>query len=80
VAFSDWLKGFGLIAIIDHGDGFMSLYASTDALLRAAGDWVEAGEVIALAGSSGGQAAPGVYFELRRDGRPVDPARWLKKK
>jgi septal ring factor EnvC (AmiA/AmiB activator) len=79
VAFSDWLKGFGLIAIIDHGDGFMSLYASTDALLRAAGDWVEAGEVIALAGSSGGQASPGVYFELRRDGRPVDPARWLKK-
>jgi septal ring factor EnvC (AmiA/AmiB activator) len=77
VAFSDWLKGFGLIAIIDHGDGYMSLYASTDALLRAAGDWVEAGEVIALAGSSGGQAAPGVYFELRRNGKPVDPARWL---
>jgi septal ring factor EnvC (AmiA/AmiB activator) len=80
VAFSDWLKGFGLIAIIDHGDGYMSLYASADALLRAAGDWVEAGEVVALAGSSGGQSAPGVYFELRRNGKPVDPVRWLLRK
>ncbi len=80
IAFADWLKGFGLIAIIDHGDGYMSLYASTDALLRAAGDWVEAGEVVALAGTSGGQTAAGLYFELRHKGKPVDPARWLQRR
>jgi len=80
IAFSDWLKGFGLISIIDHGDGYMSLYASTDALLRAAGDWVKAGDVIALAGSSGGQTDAGVYFELRRNGKPIDPAGWLSRR
>ncbi len=80
VAFADWLKGFGLIAIIDHGDGFMSLYAHNDALLRAAGDWVRAGEALAIAGTSGGQGAPSLYFELRRGGRPVDPVRWLQRK
>lgn len=79
VAFADWMKGFGLIAIIDHGDGYMSLYASNDALLREVGDWVQAGDVIASAGSSGGQQEAGVYFELRRAGRPVDPARWLRR-
>ena len=77
VAFADWLTGFGLILILDHGDGYMSLYASNDALIRAAGDWVKRGEVLAIAGSSGGQSASGVYFELRRNGRPVDPVRWL---
>jgi septal ring factor EnvC (AmiA/AmiB activator) len=77
VAFADWLTGFGLILILDHGDGYMSLYGSNDALVRAAGDWVKRGEVLAIAGSSGGQSAAGVYFELRRNGRPVDPVRWL---
>lgn len=79
VAFADWLKGFGLIAIVDHGDGYMSLYANNDALLRAAGDWVGAGETIAIAGTSGGSAGPSLYFELRRNGRPVDPVRWLRR-
>lgn len=79
VAFADWMKGYGLILIVEHGDGFMSLYAGVDALLADAGDWLEAGQPLALAGSSGGFAAAGVYFELRRAGRPLDPASWLQR-
>ena len=77
VAFADWLRGYGLIAIVDHGDGYMSLYAQNDALLAEAGAWVGAGEVLATVGSSGGQGRPALYFELRHEGRPVDPAAWL---
>lgn len=80
VAFADWMKGYGLIVIIDHGEGYMSLYAGNDALLRAAGDWVDAGEAIAAGGTSGGQSSPGLYFELRRHGSPIDPARWLRRR
>ncbi|KAA2284587.1 murein hydrolase activator EnvC family protein [Arenimonas fontis] len=78
VAFSDWLKGYGLLTIIDHGDGWMSLYAFNDALLKDVGDWVRAGEPVATVGSSGGQGRPALYFELRRDGRPQDPRPWLR--
>lgn len=77
VAYADWLRGFGLLMIIDHGDGFMSLYGHNQALYREVGDWVEAGHVIASTGDSGGQAATGLYFELRQDGKPVDPLKWL---
>lgn len=77
VAFADWLKGYGLIIILDHGDGYMSLYAYNDSLRREVGDWVAAGDVLAGAGSSGGQARPALYFELRRQGRPVDPRDWF---
>jgi murein hydrolase activator len=77
VAFADWLRGFGLMAIVDHGDGHMSLYAHADALFKNAGDWVEGGETIAAAGSSGGQDAAGVYFEIRVKGNPADPLGWL---
>ncbi|MGY6630638.1 MAG: murein hydrolase activator EnvC family protein [Wenzhouxiangella sp.] len=77
VAYADWLRGYGLILIIDHGEGFMSLYAHAEALLRDVGDWVRPGDVIATVGSSGGVPESGLYFELRRDGRPVDPAAWL---
>jgi murein hydrolase activator len=79
VAFADWMKGYGLLTIVDHGDGFLSLYAFNEALLREIGDWVGAGEALARAGSSGGQGAPGLYFELRRQGRPLDPKAWLKR-
>jgi septal ring factor EnvC (AmiA/AmiB activator) len=79
VAFADWMKGYGLLTIVDHGDGFLSLYAFNDALLREVGDWVSAGEALARAGSSGGQGAPGLYFELRRQGRPLDPKAWLRR-
>ncbi len=78
VAFADWMKGYGLLLIVDHGDGFMSLYAANESLLKGIGDWVRPGEPIATVGASGGQPLPGVYFELRQNGRPVDPARWLR--
>jgi septal ring factor EnvC (AmiA/AmiB activator) len=76
VAFSDWLQGFGFITIVDHGDGYMSLYAHSESLFKQAGDWVSAGDVIATAGDSGGQPQSGVYFEIRSRGKPIDPAQW----
>ncbi len=77
VAYADWLRGYGLLLIIDHGDGYMSLYAHNEALMRDVGDWVAPGERIALTGKSGGVGSASLYFELRQDGRPVDPAGWL---
>ena len=79
VAYADWLKGYGLLLILDHGGGYMSLYAFNDTLLKNAGDAVEAGEAIATLGSSGGQGRPALYFELRRDGQPQDPRSWLQR-
>lgn len=80
VAFSDWLQGFGFIIIVDHGDGYMSLYGHNESLLKQAGEWVVAGETIATAGDSGGQPQSGVYFEIRSRGKPVDPAKWCSAK
>jgi murein hydrolase activator len=77
VAFADWLKGYGLIVILDHGDGYMSLYAHNDSLLKEAGDWVARGEALAGVGTSGGQATPALYFELRLNGKPVNPRGWF---
>jgi len=77
VAYSDWLRGYGLIMIIDHGDGFMSLYGHNQALLADVGDWVSPGQAIALVGNSGGETESGVYFQLRRDGETINPARWI---
>lgn len=79
VAYSDWLRGYGLILIIDHGDGFMSLYGHNQALLADVGDWVQPGQAIALAGNSGGESDVGVYFQLRRDGETINPAGWLRR-
>src|SRR5690606_23594886 len=72
VVFSEWMTGYGLILIVDHGNGYMSLYAHNDALLRDVGQSVRKGETVARVGSSGGHGRPALYFELRRDGRPVD--------
>lgn len=77
VVFADWLKGYGLIVILDHGGGYMSLYAYNDNLRREVGDWVDAGDTLAGAGTSGGQSRPALYLELRRDGRPIDPKGWF---
>lgn len=77
VAFADWLKGYGLIVILDHGDGYMSLYAQNDSLLKDVGDWVARGEALAGVGSSGGQSEAALYFELRLNGRPIDPKAWF---
>jgi septal ring factor EnvC (AmiA/AmiB activator) len=76
VVFSDWLRGFGMLLIINHGDGYMSLYGHNQSLYRQAGDWVDANEVIALAGNSGGQDRSGLYFEIRQSGKPRDPQSW----
>ena len=78
VVYSDWLRGSGLLLIIDHGDGYMSLYAHNQSLLREVGEWVTAGTPIATVGSSGGQERSALYFEIRHQGKPTDPARWCK--
>ncbi|MDY6828805.1 MAG: peptidoglycan DD-metalloendopeptidase family protein [Pseudomonadota bacterium] len=78
VLFADWVRGVGLLIIIDHDQGFLSLYAHNQTLLKSAGDWVEAGETIAAAGNTGGQREANLYFEIRRDGKPVDPVAWLQ--
>ena len=78
VIYADWLPGLGLLTIIDHGDGYLSLYGHNDRLLRAAGDTVSAGDVIAASGDSGGSARPQLYFEIRKGSKPVDPAPWFR--
>ena len=76
VAYADWLRGFGLLLILEHGDGYMTLYGHNQSLYREVGDWVDAGQVIGAAGSTGDAPQPGVYFEIRHDGEPEDPLRW----
>jgi septal ring factor EnvC (AmiA/AmiB activator) len=78
VLFADWLNGYGLVTVIDHGDGYMSLYGHNQALLKDVGDSVETGEPIALVGQSGGQQASGLYFEIRHRGKAVNPKTWCK--
>ncbi|PPT91192.1 peptidase M23 [Xanthomonas theicola] len=80
VVFSDWMTGYGMILILDHGNGYMSLYAHNDALLRDPGERVKRGDAVAKVGNSGGQGRPALYFELRRNGQPVDPAAWLQRR
>lgn len=76
VVFADWLRGFGNLLIVDHGDGFMTLYGNNESLLRRVGDGVRAGDPVATVGASGGSGQPGLYFELRHQGRPLDPLGW----
>ena len=80
VVFADWLRGFGNLLIVDHGDGYMSLYGNSEALFRKPGDDVRTGEVIASVGSSGGSTESGLYFELRYRGKPFDPLSWARLK
>ncbi|GIU50435.1 non-catalytic member of peptidase subfamily M23B [Shewanella sairae] len=79
VIYADWLRGFGMVLVVDHGKGYMSLYGHAQALLKSAGDTVSKGESIALVGRSGGQTQPGLYFEVRHKGQAVDPARYCKR-
>ena len=79
VIYADWLRGFGMVLVVDHGKGYMSLYGHAQALLKSAGDTVRKGESIALVGRSGGQTQPGLYFEVRHKGQAVDPARYCKR-
>ena len=78
VAYSGWLRGYGLLMIIDHGDGYMSLYANNESLLREVGDWVEPGSSISTVGT-GPLNGDGLYFEIRKDGKAMDPAAWLNR-
>ena len=80
VAFADWLAGMGLLVIVDHGEGFMTLYGYNETILKNAGDWVAPGDVIATVGDSGGQAEPGLYFEIRRGTQPLNPRRWVTRR
>ncbi len=79
VAFADWLKGFGELVIIDHGGGFMTLYGRNRQIYKKVGDSVKANEIIAEAGNSGGFKESGLYFEIRYNGQPLNPEKWLKK-
>lgn len=76
VVFAEWLRGFGNMLIVDHGSGYMSIYAANESILKQVGDTIKAGDSIATSGNSGGMADSGLYFELRQNGRPVDPLAW----
>jgi murein hydrolase activator len=78
VAFADWLRGFGYLVIVDHGNTYMSLYGHNEALFKSTGDWVESGDIIASTGNSGGQSKSGLYFEIRKKGKPQNPTRWCR--
>lgn len=77
IVFADWLKGFGLLIILNHGHGYMTLYANNQTLFRKTGDEVQQGDVIASTGHTGGQLEDGLYFELRYKGKPINPSQWL---
>jgi murein hydrolase activator len=78
VVFADWLRGFGMLIVMDHGDGYMTLYGHNQTLLKEVGEWVSGGEPVALSGSSGGQRGGQLYFAIRRQGAPQDPQLWCR--
>jgi septal ring factor EnvC (AmiA/AmiB activator) len=78
VVYADWLRGSGLLLIIDHGGGYMSLYAHNESLLREVGEWVTAGSPVSTVGNSGGAERAALYFEIRHKGKPTNPAKWCK--
>lgn len=78
VVYADWLRGFGNLLIVDHGDSYMTLYANAEALLKQVGDVIRGGEAVATVGNSGGNVESGLYFEMRHEGRPFDPLNWVK--
>ena len=78
VVYADWLSGLGLLTIIDHGDGYLSLYGHNERLYKEVGERVTAGDTIATVGDSGGRSSPALYFEIRKAGRPIDPRPWFK--
>ena len=79
VMYAESLPGQDLLMVLDHGDGYMSLYAHNDMLLHESGEWVQPGDVIARVGNSGGEKEPGLYFEIRKNGEPINPTPWLIK-
>ena len=80
VEFADWLAGLGLLVIVNHGEGYMTLYGYNETILKNTGDWVAPGDVIATIGDSGGQAQPGLYFEIRKGAEPINPRQWITRR
>ena len=80
VVFADWLRGFGNLIIVDHGNAYMSLYGDNETLYKQVGDELKGGDIIATVGNSGGNSDSGLYFELRHESHPLDPMKWLAKK
>ncbi len=78
VVYADWLRGLGLLLIIDHGESYMSLYAHNETLLHNVGDWVNTGTAISTVGNSGGLEHFALYFEIRTEGKPTDPQKWCR--
>ncbi len=80
VVFAEWMRGFGNLLIVDHGDAYLSIYGNNDSLLKQVGQSVKGGETIATVGNSGGNPDSGLYFELRHQGQPIDPMKWANLK
>ena len=80
IVFADWLAGMGLLVIVDHGEGFMTLYGYNETILKSTGEWVAPGDVIATVGDSGGQQQASLYFEIRQGTRPINPRRWITRR
>jgi len=80
VVFAEWMRGFGNILIVDHGDAYLSIYGNNDSLLKQVGQAVKGGETVATVGNSGGNPDSGLYFELRHQGQPIDPMKWASLK
>jgi septal ring factor EnvC (AmiA/AmiB activator) len=78
VLFANWMRGFGLLLVVDHGDGYLTLYGHTQTVIPAVGATVRKGDTIALVGQSGGQTVPALYFELRVNGNAVNPTQWIR--
>ena len=79
VIFADWMRGFGNLIILDHGGQYMTIYGNNQAVLKRPGDKVKAGDLIATAGNSGGNEHSGLYFEMRYQGRAIDPLAWMNR-
>jgi septal ring factor EnvC (AmiA/AmiB activator) len=80
VVFAEWMRGFGNLLIVDHGDSYLSIYGNNDALLKHVGDSIRGGDTVATVGNSGGNPESGLYFEIRHQGQPVDPLKWASLK
>jgi septal ring factor EnvC (AmiA/AmiB activator) len=80
VVFAEWMRGFGNLLIIDHGDSYLSIYGNNESLLKQVGEAVKGGETVATVGNSGGNLESGLYFELRHQGQPIDPMKWASLK
>jgi septal ring factor EnvC (AmiA/AmiB activator) len=80
VVFAEWMRGFGNLLIVDHGDAYLTIYGNNDSLLKQVGQAVKGGETVATVGNSGGNPESGLYFELRHQGQPIDPMKWASLK